>query len=344
MHSRRHFLKLSSLGIPMIHSSRFLSVKKGKKPIVVATWDSGIPVAQAAWEVLKSPSGKSLDAVEAGAVSIENEISCCVGLGGNPDRDGKVTLDACIMDHQFNCGGVAGLERIRNPISVARKVMEETPHVLLVGEGAQQFAVSQGFVLESDKLSSDADAAYKEWLKESKYEPVINIEQSQLKGTNKSHDSAAPKKIKGGSFNHDTMGLIALDNMGHLAGACTTSGMAFKMRGRVGDSPLIGNGLYVDSKAGAVVATGQGEEVIRTSGAHLISELMREGKSPTKACKMAIERIIQINPMKARDFQVAYIALDRKGRFGGYCIHPGFSYAVQDEEGSRLVTAESYFA
>ena len=257
MQSRRHFLKLSSLGLPLLGSTQLLTHKKGKKPIVIATWDSGIPVAAAAWDVLQSGSGLALDAVERGAVSIENEISCCVGLGGNPDRDGIVTLDACIMDHQFNCGGVAGLERIKNPISVARKVMEETPHVLLVGEGAQQFALSQGFTLESDELSPTAKKTYEEWLKESKYEPVINIEQTQLK-TRKANGAAPPKKMKGGAFNHDTMGLVALDKNGHLAGACTTSGMAFKMRGRVGDSPLIGNGLYVDGQGGAVVATGQG--------------------------------------------------------------------------------------
>ena len=343
MQSRRSFLRFSSLGIPMMINWQKLDFGKTRRPIVIATWDSGVSVADEAWEVLKDQSGKALDAVEAGAISIENEISCCVGLGGNPDREGFVTLDACIMDHQFNCGGVAGLERIQNPISVARKVMEETPHVLLVGAGAQQFALEHGFKLESRKLSTDAEEAYKKWLKTSQYEPVINIEQSQLKLDNKGSGPSPPRFLKGGSFNHDTMGLIALDRTGRLAGACTTSGMAFKMRGRVGDSPIIGSGLYVDNDAGAVVATGQGEEVIRTSGAHLISELMREGKSPMKACKMAIERIVNINPIKARNFQVAFIALNKKGVYGSYCIHPGFSYAVRHEQGSELVVAKSHF-
>ncbi len=343
MHSRRNFLRLSSISLPVLLSTDQFSIKKNKKPIVVATWDSGVSVANKAWEVLQEENGSALDAVHAGAISIENEISCCVGLGGNPDRDGIVTLDACIMDHQFNCGGVAGLERIKNPISVARKVMEETPHVLLVGAGAQQFALEQGFKLESGKLSASANDAYKEWLKDSKYTPVMNIEQTQLRINTKGSGPSAPGIFKDGSFNHDTMGLIALDSKGRLAGACTTSGMGFKMRGRVGDSPIIGSGLYVDNEVGAVVATGQGEEVIRTSGAHLITEFMRQGKSPAKACKLAIERIVKINPTKSRDFQVAYIAINKRGNFGSCCIHPGFSYAVQNEEGSQLHTAPTFF-
>ncbi len=347
MQSRRNFLQLSSLGLPILASANPWSRKKGKKPIVVATWDSGIPVAAEAWEVLKDKSGTALDAVEAGAISIENEISCCVGLGGNPDRDGIVTLDACIMDHKFNCGAVAGLERIKNPISVARKVMEDTPHVMFVGAGAQQFALENGFPLESGELSETAKDAYANWLKKEDYKPIINIEQSQLKGKKLKmgkggNGPSAPSIFEDGSYNHDTMGLIALDHLGRLAGACTTSVMGFKMRGRVGDSPIIGSGLYVDPQAGAVVATGQGEEIIRTSGCHLVSEYMRQGKSPQKACKMAIERIVRINPAKARNFQACYIAISRKGEYGAYAIQPGFSFAVQDEDGSRLVKCESY--
>lgn len=343
MHSRRNFIKLSSLGLPALSSLNHLVRPKGKKPIVVATWDSGIPVAQAAWDILKNQGGTAIDAVEEGAISIENEISCCVGLGGNPDRDGIVTLDACIMDHQFNCGAVAGLERIKNPISVARKVMEETPHVMFVGDGAQQFALEQGFKLESDKLSPTAQEAYDNWLKKSTYKPVMNIEQTQLKMGTKGSGPSAPRLLDNGSFNHDTMGLIALDYTGRLAGACTTSGMGFKMRGRVGDSPIIGSGLYVDPQAGAVVATGQGEEIIRTSGTHLVSELMRQGKSPKQACQMAIKRIVRINPEKAKNFQACYIAINRKGVVGAYAIQPGFSYAVQDDDGSRLEKCASYF-
>ena len=344
MQSRRHFIRISSLGLPLLGLRKKFKSRQDNGPVVVATWDSGAPVAQAAWKILKNPEGHALDAVESGAIHIESEISCCVGLGGNPDRDGIVTLDACIMDHQYNCGAVAGLERIKHPISVARRVMENTPHVLLVGKGAQQFAVQEGFELEPQVLSKDADEAYREWLKDSNYSPVINIEQSQLKKGDSKRGPAAPSRLKGGAFNHDTMGLIAMDHQGRLAGACTTNGTAFKMRGRVGDSPIIGSGLYVDKEAGAVVATGQGEEVIRTSGSHLIAEFMRNGASPTEACQKAIERIIKIDRAKAKDFQVAYIALDRHGNYGGFCIHPGFTFAVHDSEGLKELTPESYFA
>ncbi|MCL4113309.1 UNVERIFIED_CONTAM: hypothetical protein GTU68_039339 [Idotea baltica] len=320
MQSRRTFVKLSALGIPVLSSIKAgITSKKTKKPVVVSTWDSGRPVNDVAWEILRNASGSALDAVEAGARSIEAEISCCVGLGGNPDRDGIVTLDACIMDHKFNCGSVAALERIKHPISVARKVMENSPHVMLAGAGAQQFALEQGFPLESGELSETAARVYKEWLIKAEYKPVINIEQTQ------------------------TMGTVAIDNQGDLSAACTTSGMGFKMRGRVGDSPIIGSGLYVDGEVGAVTGSGQGEEVIRVSGAHLITEFMRQGKSPKKACKMAVERIYKINPAKAKEFQVGFIALNDCGEFGAFSLQPGFSYAVKLEDGEgEVFMADSY--
>ncbi len=177
----------------------------------------------------------------------EASQNCCVGLGANPDREGNVTLDACIMDEFFNCGSVAFLERIKHPISVARRVMEKTPHVMLVGEGLNNLLLPKDFHLSLTKLSPEAQKAYDQWLKNSQYKPVINIE-------NKS--------------NHDTIGMVALDGNGNLSGSCTTSGMAFKMQGRMGDSPIIGAGLYVDNEIGACVATGQGEEVIRIAGSH----------------------------------------------------------------------------
>ncbi len=305
------------------------------KPVVIATWDSGKPVVDSAWTVLSLENGLALDAVEKGANSIENTINCCVGLGGNPDRDGFVTLDACIMDQHANCGSVAFLERVRNPISVARAVMEKTPHVMLVGEGAQKFAVENGFALEDGKLSSDAQKTYEEWLKTSEYKPKVNIEQTQGK---------VPQKLPDGSLNHDTMALLALDNSDNLSGACTTSGMGFKMRGRVGDSPIIGSGLFVDNAVGAATATGQGEEVIRTAGSHTVVELMRQGKSPMEACKLACQRIVDINPEKAKNFQVAFIALNKRGEYGAYSIQPGFSYAVKTADGeTQVIPSESLF-
>ncbi len=313
-----------------------------RKPIVVSTWDSGIPVNEAAIRVLKKKDGRALDAVEQGARYIEDQVNCCVGLGGNPDRDGYVTLDACIMDEKMNCGGVAFLEDIRHPISVARKIMEDTPHVLLVGEGARDFALKNGFKAEPKELSEDAEKAYQKWLKTSEYKPVKNIELEQNKALK--NGPFAPNRLEDGNFNHDTMGLVALDQAGNLSGACTTSGMGFKMRGRVGDSPIIGAGLYVDNEVGAVTSSGQGEEVIRIAGSHLVVEFMRQGKSPEEACRLAVERLVKINPAKARDFQVGFIALNKNGEYGSYAVNPGFVFSVTTEPGNgQVIKTKSYF-
>ncbi len=347
MQTRRKFLNRSLFSLPLIgfgksNKSSFL----GQKPIVVSTWDSGLPVNAVAWQILKEKDGKALDAVEAGARSIEDTITCCVGLGGNPDRDGKVTLDACIMDEKANCGAVAYLQHIKHPISVARKVMELTPHVFLVGEGALQFALANGFQKEPDKLSDEAQKTYQNWLKKSEYKPLMNIEQQQSKGQKKTgHGPFAPNTFEDGSFNHDTMGTIALDTSGNLSGACTTSGMAFKMHGRLGDSPIIGAGLFVDNEVGASVSSGQGEEVIRIAGTHLVVEMMRLGKSPEEACKIAIERLVKINPEKAKQFQVGFIAISKSGEYGAYSVNPGFSYSVTAaNDGGKVFMAKSFYA
>ena len=303
------------------------------KPIVISTWDAGLNANKGAWEILKK-GGRALDAVEAGVMVTESEQGCCVGLGANPDREGFVTLDASIMDEFSNCGSVAFLERIKHPISVARRVMEKTPHVLLVGSGAQQFAVAEGFLLEEEKLSPDAEKAYKEWLIKSEYKPVINIE-------NKKNTSFVPKKLANGEWNHDTIGMIAMDTNGNLSGSCTTSGMAFKMRGRVGDSPIIGAGLFVDNEVGACVATGQGEDVIRVAGSHTVVELMRQGLSPEAACKKTVERIMKIKKDKAKDIQVAFIALNKKGEFGAFALQKNFNYAIKNNQTDKLVDAKS---
>jgi N4-(beta-N-acetylglucosaminyl)-L-asparaginase len=294
---------------------------------------------------LETPKGRALDAVEAGAIFMENKLGCCVGLGGNPDRDGKVTLDACIMDEYANCGAVAYLQHIKHPISVARKIMETTPHVFLVGDGALQFALANGFKREPDKLSADAEKAYKDWLKKAQYKPIINIEQQHNKVQKKEGNGPfAPNLLEDGSFNHDTMGTIALDNAGNLSGACTTSGMAFKMNGRLGDSPIIGAGLFVDNEIGAAVSSGQGEEVIRIAGTHLVVEMMRLGKKPEEACKIAIERLVKINPIKAKDFQVGFIAINKEGEYGAYAVNSGFSYAVtESQDNGKVFMAKSYY-
>jgi N4-(beta-N-acetylglucosaminyl)-L-asparaginase len=330
MTNRRNFLKKTALATAGLALTSFknttetvenkVALNTVQKPIVLSTWRFGIEANAAAWEIL-SKNGRALDAVEAGVKIPEgdpNERS--VGYGGRPDRDGKVTLDACIMDEFSNIGSVACLEHIKHPISVARAVMEKTPHVMLVGKGALQFALSQGFKKEN-LLVEDSEKEWKDWLKTSQYKPIANIE------------------------NHDTIGMIALDANGNLSGACTTSGMAFKMHGRVGDSPIIGAGLYVDNEIGAATATGHGEEVIRITGCHLVVELMRQGLSPQKACEEAVMRIVKLTKNRGKelkDIQVGFIALNKKGEYGSYCIQGGFNYAVYDATGNKLIDA-NYF-
>ncbi|GAA5444533.1 N(4)-(Beta-N-acetylglucosaminyl)-L-asparaginase [Microbulbifer sp. NBRC 101763] len=321
MISKRKFLKYSFLGTAGALATSSVAAmarrytKKGKKPVVISTWNHGGPANEAAWQVL-TEGGRALDAVEAGARVPEGDPEVTsVGYGGFPDRDGVVTLDACIMDDKQDCGSVAFLQGIKHPISVARKVMEETPHVMLVGEGAQRFAVEQGFEIEN-LLTPKAEAAWREWKRESRYQPVINIE------------------------NHDTIGILALDQDGNLSGACTTSGAAFKMHGRVGDSPIIGAGLYVDNEVGAATATGMGELMIKTVGCHQVVELMRHGYTPEEACREAVERIAR-KLGDYKKFQVGFLALDKAGNYGAHCIHPGFNYAVRDVDGARMIDSES---
>ena len=335
---RRKFLQLSVLSTPLLVSKKSISngIHLPNSPIVISTWDSGMEVNAEAWKIL-STNGRSLDAIEAGARQIENTINCCVGLGGNPDRDGIVTLDACIMDEHSNCGAVAGLEQIKHPISVARKVMENTPHVLLVGNGAQQFALENGFSKETAQLSESAENTYREWLKKSEYKPQINIEK------NKGNGPFAPNFFPDGTPNHDTMGLLAMDYKGNLSGGVTTSGMAFKLHGRVGDSAGIGAGLFVDNEVGAATSSGVGEEVIRICGTHLVVEFMRQGLSPEKACKKAVERIVNRDPAKAKTLQVGFLAMNKKGEYGAYAIQKGFVFSVKTKEENKIHESKFIF-
>ena len=282
--------------------------------IVVSTWSHGVAANEAAWETLAA-RGASLDAVERGVrvPEADPEITS-VGYGGLPDRDGHVTLDACIMDAHSNCGSVAFLQQVKHPISVARLVMEKTPHVMLVGQGAQQFALENGF--EKEELLTPASArAWKEWKSDNAREPVSTDQ-------------------------HDTIGMLALDAHAELAGACTTSGLAWKRHGRVGDSPIIGAALFVDNEVGAACATGHGEAVIRTVGSSYVVERMRAGRSPQQACRDAIARVVE-RVRDIPDLQVGYIALNREGAFGACSVRPGFQIAVRDASGGLLRDAPS---
>jgi isoaspartyl peptidase/L-asparaginase-like protein (Ntn-hydrolase superfamily) len=321
MASRRDFIKGGLAGAAFAPLACAMpGVEKARvKPVVLSTWNFGLQANEEAWKIL-SAGGRALDAVEAGARVPEGDPNeQTVGLGGFPDRDGRVTLDSCIMDEHANCGAVACLEHIVHPVSVARKVMELTPHVMLVGEGALQFALANGFAKEN-LLTPESAAAWKKWLETSEYKPVINVE------------------------NHDTIGILALDQSGNLSGACTTSGAAYKMHGRVGDSPIIGAGLYVDNEVGAATSTGLGEEVIRIVGSHLVVELMRQGLSPAEACRTAVERIVKKQPLKSKELQVGFLALNRFGEHGAFALQKGFTYALQAPEvPNKIFEAEGYY-
>lgn len=327
---RRKFLKNSGTATAALVATPFLTSCKQEAhppksataintkaifPIVICTWDFFNASAKA-WEVLND-GGNALDAIEQGVKVEEDDVSNqTVGTGGRPDRDGNVTLDACIMDKDGNCGAVLAMQNIANPISVARKVMEDTPHVMLAGQGAEQFAYEKGFE-KVNLLTEQSRLEWLEWKKTSEYKPIINIE------------------------NHDTIGMLAIDKNGDIAGGCTTSGMGYKMAGRVGDSPIIGAGLFVDNEMGAATATGLGEEVVRTVGSFLIVELMRQGKSPQEACEEGVKRIMAKNEGR-NDFQIGFIAINKKGETGGYCIHPGFTYRTYSDAGHVNNPSESY--
>ena len=324
MKTRRDFLKNSAIGtvgavlLPKITNAKMDKINQHSKkgfPIVISTWRHGIAANEGAMTVLKN-GGKAIDAVEAGVriPEADPEVSS-VGFGGWPDRDGHVTLDACIMDETGNCGSVSFLEDIMHPISVARLVMDKTPHVMLAGKGAQKFALENGFKKEN-LLVERAEKRWKEWLEKSEYKPIINIE------------------------NHDTIGLLAIDKKGDISGACTTSGLSWKLHGRVGDSPVIGAGMYVDNEVGGCCATGVGEAVLKTLGSFLVVELMRQGATPQEACEEAIARIVRNQNYK--DMQIGYLAINKKGEHGAYAVHPGFNYALYQKGKNTLIDSESH--
>ena len=326
---RRRFIKnasISSLSIAIGSSLNSCSenssdeTKRSKSktqlPLVVATWDVKSATAKA-WGVLIN-GGTALDAVEQGCrIEEANEKGQSVGKGGLPDRDGNVTLDACIMNAEGNSGSVVYLQNITHAVSVARKVMEDTPHVMLAGKGAENFALAKGF--KKENLLTDASKkAWIKWSKKSQYKPIINIE------------------------NHDTIGMLSIDQQGNISGACTTSGLAYKMNGRVGDSPIIGAGLFVDNEIGGAVATGLGEEVVKTVGSFLIVELMRQGKTPQQACEEAIRRIVQKPNSNYKNFQVGYIAINKSGEIGSYSIHHWFSITTYQNDKNQTIQS-GYF-
>ena len=329
---RRDFIKNASLtGVGLTVGSSLLSCNENssektktntimalndlKAPIAICTWGFVAANAKAGEELSKGI--KALDAAIAGvSVEEDNIKNTTVGKGGAPDREGNVTLDACVMDSNGDCGSVVCVENITNVAALAKRVMTETPHVMLAGSGAEEFAYSQGF--ESDNLLTDSSKkAWEEWLKSPEYKPLINIE------------------------NHDTIGMLCIDKDGDIAGACTTSGLSYKMKGRVGDSPIIGSGLFIDNDIGGAVGTGMGEEIMKTVGSFLIVELMRNGMSPQQACEEAVQRITRKND-HFNDFQIAYIAINKSGDVGSYCIHKGFTYMKYQNGKNENIHSDHY--
>ena len=317
--NRRKFIKNTSTGaigltIPCVLGSCVDGSKKNqsaseettkmtntspKKPIAICTWQ--FPQAsEQAGQALKNGASPLDAAISGAAVEEENLKNTTVGKGGAPDREGNVTLDACVMDSNGDCGAVVAVENITNVAALAKIVMQETPHVMLAGAGAEELAYHHGFEKEQ-LLTEESRQAWEEWKKSPEYKPIINIE------------------------NHDTIGILTMDEHGDIAGACSTSGLSYKMKGRIGDSPIIGSGLYIDNEIGAAVATGMGEEVMKTVGSFLIVELMRNGMSPQQACEEAVRRVTKKND-NYKHFQVAYIAINKKGETGAFCIHEGFTY------------------
>ena len=319
---RRSFFKLGAVAgalsvfKPVKASNLLSSSFEGSfdGPIILSTWSHGLEANRAAWSVLDK-GGKAVDAVEQGVKVTESDLkNRSVGIGGRPDRDGHVTLDACIMDEQSRCGSVAFLEGIAHPISVARAVMEKTQHVMLVGAGAKKFALEMGFKTTKTPLP-EVKKDYEQWKKENKdlfKKPEINHE------------------------NHDTIGMIAMDANGDLSGACTTSGWAYKMHGRVGDSPIIGAGLFVDNEVGAATATGLGEAIIRIAGSNTVVELMRHGYTPQKACEEAVKRILSKHK-DLTNLQWCFLAIDKDGNVGAHSVYAGFNYSLKTKNDDKMV-------
>ena len=319
--SRRKFIKNTVLGSVASGSIglsfKNLNFKKFSGPRIISTWNHGFEANKVAWNNLSSGKG-GLTAIEYGVrVSEDDPNEMSVGLGGLPDRTGKVTLDACIMDSTNDCGSVSFLQNIKNPISVARLVMEKTPHIMLSGKGAYDFAIEQGFKSQN-LLTEKAKEAWQKWKKSSDYKPVINIE------------------------NHDTISMLLIDDNQDLFGACTTSGAAWKLHGRVGDSPIIGAGLFLDNDVGAAAATGLGEAVIRTAGSAMVVEVMRQGATPLEACKEIVNRISKIHENRPEwDYlQVGFIALNKNGEHAGYSLKKGFNYALHDSIEQKMIDAK----
>jgi N4-(beta-N-acetylglucosaminyl)-L-asparaginase len=302
------------------------------EPLVISTWKHGIAANEKAFEILTS-GGSSLDAVEEGVKIAENDPNVLsVGYGGLPDAEGRVTLDAAIMDWKARIGAVICVEHIKNPVSVARLILENTEHVCLAGEGAYNFAITNGF--QPDILHTESSIKkYVEWKKG-------NFGRSQEFHTDEYKVKRSKTLGINDDGNHDTIGMVAIDSKGQISASCTTSGTAWKLHGRVGDSPIIGAGLYVDGEVGGAASTGRGEECVRACGSFLTVEMMGRGMTPQEACEYTAKRVIKLNLLSHKnrdhDYQVGFIAVNVKGEYGAASVREGFEYALYSNNSNTL--------
>ena len=314
--TRRQFIGQTAMAAGALNATSLIAdgaAAGGVVPLMVSTHVSGKPANEAARVVLRA-GGSPLDAVEQGLWVSENNVrDTSVGIGGTPTSDGAVQLDACIMEgREYGAGSVAAIEDILHPISVARRVMEQTPHVMLVGAGARKFALEQGFE-KVELLTEERRQAWLRW-----------------------REARAREKAATPRFSHDTVALLVLGDNGDLAGGCTTSGVAYKTPGRVGDSPIIGSGLYVDNEVGAAGATGMGENIMRYCGSFMVVENMRQGMHPRDACIETVRRIARQDPL-GLDVDVHFVAVDKSGRHGAAGSNQRFVYSVTTEESSEVM-------
>ncbi len=332
--TRREFLETTVVGAGVLAFSPSAGKEsppdgRFSRPVAVSTWRHGVAASRIALKTLDS-GGSALDGVEMGINAVEKDPQVdSVGVGGLPNEDGEVELDAAIMEGSLRCGAVMGLQKIATPISVARRVMERTRHIQLSGSGALQFALMEGFPV-AELLTPEAKAAWEAW----QASPGREVP-GQVKFKNSRSLPLAPggKQASGG---HDTVTTLVLDVKGSMAAGCSTSGLKWKMPGRIGDSPIIGAGLYCDGAAGAAGATGIGEEILRVCGSFLIVEGMRRGLSPAESIDEALRRVAGADP-KNRKRQVAFIALSKTGEVGAGAMIPGFQAAVAAAAGKEIL-------
>jgi len=336
MLKRRTFLKSSflstfalTLGFKKSCTNSMITDNEGDSftPMVISTWEANELANRVAFEII-SKGGYVLDAIEMGVRVPESDPKdTSVGYGGLPDREGYVTLDACIMNELGDFGSVICLERIKHAVSVARKVLEESHHVYLAGKGALEFALGHGFE-EEELMTANSTSAWQEWVAKGSYDPMMT-----------------PRSLmEGMKDNHDTIGMLAIDQKGRMGGACSSSGLAFKHRGRVGDSPIIGSGLFIDSEVGAATGSGLGEEIAKVCASHVIVETMRRGASPEEACMEGVKRIVKRDADYAKVIQAGFVAINKKGEYGSFSIVPGFNYCTHNAtEQARLHNAPSWF-